>query len=1051
MGSQPQVIGTDALRVLQINTNHSVKGNETMFKTAELVHANVICVQEPYILDGRIPLSGVRGWVQVVSGRAAVLVDIQIGFEQRFANNDVICLDISGIALINVYIAPPTDFDFMPYIAVLNTLCNKFNKVILVGDFNSRIISKYPADERTTELDAMFSANKLIILNDGSPTFSRVRMVDGGVTVQESSPDLSLVSPTLLQCVGSWEVLEQESASDHLNIFFTVSWKINSSAASRNFRKINYEKLDQAIGDENFPLLETTCSDNEIDLYVDQLTTRLIQLQEACSTQRPKPSHPWWNDKLEKMRTALGNLRSILRRKRNRAYKLVILVLYKCLNKHYRYTLDKTRENSWRIFCSPTRPWGPVYNWARARGSSSEIPELVDSLGNTYSGSLKYKHLLESKFPREPGRITEDQNRLYEEFVNHIRTPVEYNEYVTYDLLNGIIRKLKRKKAAGVDGITTTTFRLLFYNHSLLLMRLFDCCISRRYFPKAWKVGKVVFIPKPGKPRNKTDGYRPITLLPILGKVFEKVINYQYWETIEQKGLISEFQFGFRKGKSCEDAIHALLHNLAVLRNRFAFVAIVSLDVQAAFDTVWWPMIMKVLRELGFPLVIIDLFHSYCQDRVVKAGLEGVLEELMVMLGCPQGSISGPTIWLLFYNRILTIAREYLYIQAFADDTVYIVGANSQVELDSRVNEVMEEIATMLEEGFVKLNAAKTQIMVFYKKADPSTDHFFAHRGTHLVVSKQIKYLGVIIDDKLSWDSHIDNMVSKAKAVSNSLEVIMRNVYGYSNTLRRIMYRGLVVAFFSYCASVCLKKIALKGTQKKLLSAQRGLVLRIARAYRTAATDKVLVVAGIPPLYLEVIENGVTYFAKKGIQTRKYPFNYPELYKVEPKKFTYVMSPMVRLTYREVKDRLRKHTIRLWQKDWDKYDAFMKTMFPNISDRLQAPDVACNYWSSQILTGHGEFRDYLYTIKRTFSRECPCGGLKQKNEHIVYDCPESLFITSKYDFIDRTNRKIAISKEFDMFARELIEWLKRFNMEYEARLRRIASNDGQRLSDHDSD
>ncbi|CAG7820987.1 unnamed protein product, partial [Allacma fusca] len=236
MGSQSQVIGTDALRVLQINTNHSVKGNDTMFKTAELVHANVICVQEPYIVDGRIPLSGVRGWVQVVSGRAAVLVDIQIGFEQRFANNDVICLDISGIALINVYIAPPADFDFMPYIVVLNTLCNKCNKVILVGDFNSRIISKYPADERTTELDAMFSANKLIILNDGSPTFSRVRMVDGGVTVQESSPDLSLVSPTLLQCVGSWEVLEQESASDHLNIFFTVSWKINSSAASRNFR-----------------------------------------------------------------------------------------------------------------------------------------------------------------------------------------------------------------------------------------------------------------------------------------------------------------------------------------------------------------------------------------------------------------------------------------------------------------------------------------------------------------------------------------------------------------------------------------------------------------------------------------------------------------------------------------------------------------------------------------------------------------------------------------------------------------------------------------------
>ncbi len=149
------------------------------------------------------------------------------------------------------------------------------------------------------------------------------------------------------------------------------------------------------------------------------------------------------------------------------------------------------------------------------------------------------------------------------------------------------------------------------------VINIFNACLKMGTFPALWKIGKVVIIPKGGdKDPSDPKNNRPILLLSVLGKTLEKLINGRILRCINKSGGLSSKQYGFRKGKSTEDAVCQLVDTVQNCESKYAIG--LFLDISGAFDNLWWPSIMAALKKRGCPPNICNLVSNYLSERVAR-------------------------------------------------------------------------------------------------------------------------------------------------------------------------------------------------------------------------------------------------------------------------------------------------------------------------------------------------------------------------------------------------------------------------------------------------
>ena len=211
-----------------------------------------------------------------------------------------------------------------------------------------------------------------------------------------------------------------------------------------------------------------------------------------------------------------------------------------------------------------------------------------------------------------------------------------------------------------------------------------------------WKIGKVIWILKDGKDPLLTDLYRPITLLSTLGKLFEKIIAECIYDHIQEMNCIADEQFGFMRGRSCEDAVHAFLkgvHEALPLTN---YSVAVSIDIVGAFNNIKWGVVNLELRKMNFPVWIQKMINSYPSDRVAFCGESRV----DFTRGCPQGSVLGPLIWIIAYNFIIAdLRRPKCKVFCYADDTILLCRGNTLASVKELVSATTERAVLLLTEG----------------------------------------------------------------------------------------------------------------------------------------------------------------------------------------------------------------------------------------------------------------------------------------------------------------------------------------------------------------
>ena len=241
---------------------------------------------------------------------------------------------------------------------------------------------------------------------------------------------------------------------------------------------------------------------------------------------------------------------------------------------------------------------------------------------------------------------------------------------ISTDSLQDAINSLKPLKAPGLDGIVNIVIKKNSHVLAPTLLKIYNACLNIMYFPRDWKKAKIIVIPKRGRINDGLpSSYRPISLIPVFGKIFERILSYILNDLSINKDWISNNQFGFVNGKSTVDALDKLVTTVEENNKLKKFTLCLLFDIKGAFDNAWHPGILKKLLDLGCPTPLVMLIKSYLSDRSVSYGDKADNITRTLQKSCPQGSILSPFLWSINVDDLL---RSDLptgsTIQAYADD-----------------------------------------------------------------------------------------------------------------------------------------------------------------------------------------------------------------------------------------------------------------------------------------------------------------------------------------------------------------------------------------------
>ena len=351
------------------------------------------------------------------------------------------------------------------------------------------------------------------------------------------------------------------------------------------------------------------------------------------------------------------------------------------------------------------------------------------------------------------------------------------------------------------------------------LSRVFNRCIVLGYFPSLLKVAKIIPIFKSNYPTKPTN-YRLISILKTFSKIFEKHIYNELLSFVTKYNILSNDQFGFRKNVSTGVAIASFLRKVLGGANEGCYGAGVFLDLQKAFDSVSHDILLYKLSHYGVRGKPFELISSYLKDRKQYVQLRNVKSGVVSLnLGTPQGAILSPLLFLIFINDIVN-SSQILKFTLFADDTSLYLKDSSIHNLLQILNIELKKIERWILANRLSLNVSKTVYLLFCGKKECSPDMYSLSMFNRRIEQKSVtKFLGVFIDDKLSWKPHAQFVLGKLSRMAGILhqtkdcltKTALKTIY-YSLVYPNIQY-GII--FWGATCKTLLDKIFV--LQKRIL------------------------------------------------------------------------------------------------------------------------------------------------------------------------------------------------------------------------------------------
>jgi Reverse transcriptase (RNA-dependent DNA polymerase). len=433
--------------------------------------------------------------------------------------------------------------------------------------------------------------------------------------------------------------------------------------------------------------------------------------------------------------------------------------------REYKCAIREAKEHDWREFVrvkGNDEPWGEVYKICRDKRKCERLTNIRRNDGSIATTWIDSVNVLLNEF--FPPAIAEMMN---------VREN-EMNEDACFEWreIENAIRKVKVGKVPGLDGVNGEMIKRIWTAIPKHFKMVMDECLRMGYFPDVWKTASVVVLLK-SRGRDRTDprSYRPICLLPALGKVLERMLVGRLMKKLN--GRMHDKQYGFRAGRSTEDAWNQV--KMWVNESNVKYVLGVFVDFKGAFDNLCWVSVMNRLNEVHCDEL--NVWRSYFSNR--RVCVVGANETVWwnVCKGCPQGSVCGPAIWNMMMDDLLWELNDRgCKVVAFADDLLLVIEGMSRSELETKGTEWMQCVIEWGRRVGVSVSESKTECMLLKGKLDRKP--IVRMNENNLRYGMYVKYLGISVSERFNFGVHLQSVTDKIMGVIGAMRRVLKKEWG---------------------------------------------------------------------------------------------------------------------------------------------------------------------------------------------------------------------------------------------------------------------------------
>ena len=599
--------------------------------------------------------------------------------------------------------------------------------------------------------------------------------------------------------------------SDHLPLLGVYSVNLmkscrNRTAVIRDYRNFDIEHFLPALKGsmdnlflESFSLNANSLCNKFTETYEalinDHAPTKTISRKKLKLRQKP-----WIDNSILK----LIRKKNLIFNKYIKTKSQIIYHDYKKLRNQVTRTVEQAKRKYYeKLFSSSSsnskKLWKNINNLLKHKRSKDEssINEIMNRKGEIITDHSEIANVFNNFFVNIGEELANKISTTANNPMSNLIKPTKNSIFIspiTANEIKQIIDGLDVTKSTPSHSATIWLVKASAPVICSVLAKIFNQCINEGVFPDIFKVAEVIPMFKAGDKKNPGN-YRPISLLNVFSKIFERCLHNRLESYLTSYNLFYECQFGFRHNSSTENAVTQIHHQLSRLINDKQIVCSIFLDLRKAFDCVDHNILMEKLFKYGIRGNAHRLISSFLTNRKQYTIIQGKHSRSKeIKFGVPQGSILGPLLFLLYVNDF-NLSTTFT-TNLFADDTYLSLHNRSPTILEQEVNIQLDRVNLWLRENKLTLNTEKSTYLILSNRLK-SVQKLTVRIGNEVLKeSSEAKYLGIIIDNKLSFIPHIKNIKKKLSSTCWALSRLKN--YLDSETLKKIYY-ALIYPHISYC------------------------------------------------------------------------------------------------------------------------------------------------------------------------------------------------------------------------------------------------------------
>ena len=430
-------------------------------------------------------------------------------------------------------------------------------------------------------------------------------------------------------------------------------------------------------------------------------------------------------------------------------------------------------------------------------------------------------------------------------------------QLVNEDATSKIFDNIPHKNSTGVDDISTFLIKSVKFDLIKAVTTTVNQSLTTGIFPDNLKLAKVIPLFKKGDPTS-INNYRPISLLPALSKIFERVIYNQINNYFTLNNLYYEGQYGFRSKHSTELAALDIIDTITSRMEKGNIPITIYLDLSKAFDTLNHTILLDKLKFYGIQGSSLNLIENYLKNRKQCVEINNIRSAFTnILTGVPQGSILGPLLFIIYMNDIPFASTTFKTI-IYADDTTLLANLsdfyfknNTKVNIKMLNNE-LDKIRLWLRANKLTLNTQKSKFMLFYQPKKRLEIPKIEINNEKIECVEQFDFLGLILHKHLIWKSHVTKVANK---ISKTIGIVNKLKYQLPQTTLLTIYNSLILPHLNYCL------LAWGHDSKRIHKLQKKAIRIIDKSHFFSHTDPIFKKLNVLKIYdLHYVQQLKFYF-----------------------------------------------------------------------------------------------------------------------------------------------------------------------------------------------